>query len=129
MHTMSYIIYIYFSAPQIQRNLQLRIEEQGKYLQMMFEKQKSGIDMLKGSSSNQENSSTSLAKSELEGTQVDHDKKGSDTPNANSTNEESSQPKELDGKQKAPETEAPENAELNVSELSSQPSKRPRTEE
>lgn len=129
MHTMSYIIYIYFSAPQIQRNLQLRIEEQGKYLQMMFEKQKSGIDMLKGSSSNQENSSTSLTKSELEGTQVDHDKKGSDTANANSTNEESSQPKELDGKQKAPETEAPENAELNVSELSSQPSKRPRTEE
>lgn len=129
MHTMSYIIYIYFSAPQIQRNLQLRIEEQGKYLQMMFEKQKSGIDMLKGSSSNQENSSTSLAKSELEATQVDHDKKGSDTANANSTNEESSQPKELDGKQKAPETEAPENAELNVSELSSQPSKRPRTEE
>lgn len=129
MHTMSYIIYIYFSAPQIQRNLQLRIEEQGKYLQMMFEKQKSGIDMLKGSSSNQENSSTSLAKTELEGTQGDHDKKGSDTANANSTNEESSQPKELDGKQKAPETEAPENAELNVSELSSQPSKRPRTEE
>lgn len=126
---MSYIIYIYFSAPQIQRNLQLRIEEQGKYLQMMFEKQKSGIDMLKGSSSNQENSSTSLTKSELEGTQVDHDKKGPDTANANSTNEESSQPKELDGKQKAPETEAPENAELNVSELSSQPSKRPRTEE
>ncbi|KAH9729157.1 protein phosphate starvation response 1 [Citrus sinensis] len=114
---------------EIQRNLQLRIEEQGKYLQMMFEKQKSGIDMLKGSSSNQENSSTSLTKSELEGTQVDHDKKGPDTANANSTNEESSQPKELDGKQKAPETEAPENAELNVSELSSQPSKRPRTEE
>lgn len=114
---------------EIQRNLQLRIEEQGRYLQMMFEKQKSGIDMLKGSSSNQENPSTSLAKSELEGTQVDHDKKGSDTANADSSNEESSQPKELDGKQKAPETEAPENAELNVTELSSQPSKRPRTEE
>lgn len=33
---------IQFLAPillQIQRNLQLRIEEQGKYLQMMFEKQ------------------------------------------------------------------------------------------
>lgn len=36
---------------EIQRNLQLRIEEQGKYLQMMFEKQKSGLDKLKGSSS------------------------------------------------------------------------------
>lgn len=100
----------------------------------MFEKQKSGIDKLKGSSSDQENPSTpssdaildSLAKSELEGTQVDYDKKGIDTVNASSTNEESLQPKELGGKQKALETEAPE---LNVSESSSQPSKRPRTEE
>ncbi|RZC88668.1 hypothetical protein C5167_016531 [Papaver somniferum] len=38
---------------QIQRNLQLRIEEQGRYLQMMFEKQcKSGTEKLKASSSN-----------------------------------------------------------------------------
>ncbi|KAH0935735.1 hypothetical protein HID58_012852 [Brassica napus] len=29
---------------QLQRNLQLRIEEQGKYLQMMFEKQNSGLE-------------------------------------------------------------------------------------
>jgi hypothetical protein len=32
-------IYIYIPILQIQRKLQLRIEEQGKYLQMMFEKQ------------------------------------------------------------------------------------------
>ena len=35
-----------WSMPQIQRNLQLRIEEQGRYLQMMFEKQcKTGKEM------------------------------------------------------------------------------------
>ncbi|AES94875.1 myb-CC type transfactor, lheqle motif protein [Medicago truncatula] len=36
----------------IQRNLQLRIGEQGRYLQMMFEKQsKSGVEPFKASSS------------------------------------------------------------------------------
>ncbi|KAK1307707.1 hypothetical protein QJS10_CPA09g01962 [Acorus calamus] len=37
------------TCPKIQRNLQLRIEEQGRYLQMMFEKQcKAGMgDMTK----------------------------------------------------------------------------------
>lgn len=36
---------------QIQRNLQLRLEEQGRHLQMMFEKQcKSGIDKFKAPS-------------------------------------------------------------------------------
>lgn len=102
---------------------------------MMFEKQKSGIDKLKGSSSNPENPSTpssdaiqdSVAKSELEGSQVDSGKKGTDKVNANSPLEESSQ--EQSRKQKAPETEASENAEQNVSESSSQPSKRPRVEE
>ncbi|THG12545.1 hypothetical protein TEA_000024 [Camellia sinensis var. sinensis] len=39
------------SGTRIQRNLQLRIEEQGRYLQMMFEKQCKAGDMLKGSSS------------------------------------------------------------------------------
>lgn len=36
---------------QIQRNLQLQIEEQGKYLQMMFEKQYKSADVLKKTSS------------------------------------------------------------------------------
>lgn len=46
---------------QIQRNLQLRIEEQGRYLQMMFEKQRmAGVDMLQASSSNAENPTTQL---------------------------------------------------------------------
>lgn len=38
---------------QIQRNLQLRIEEQGRYLQKMFEMQcKSGGELLKATTSN-----------------------------------------------------------------------------
>ncbi|CAI9776657.1 unnamed protein product [Fraxinus pennsylvanica] len=41
----------------IQRNLQLRMEEQRRHLQMIFEKQcKSGMNMLKGTSSATENS-------------------------------------------------------------------------
>ncbi|XP_031268796.1 protein PHOSPHATE STARVATION RESPONSE 1 [Pistacia vera] len=120
---------------EIQRNLQLRIEEQGRYLQMMFEKQKSGIDKLKPSPSNLENPSTpssdaiedSPAKSELKGTQVDHVKKIDDKVNAKATLEESSQ--EVGEKQKAPNAETSENAEPNFSESSSQPSKRPRTDE
>lgn len=49
-----------FPVPQIQRNLQLRIEEQGKYLQMMFEKQNSSLT--KGTAS----TSDAAAKSEQE---------------------------------------------------------------
>ncbi|CAI9776655.1 unnamed protein product [Fraxinus pennsylvanica] len=46
-----------FPVQQIQRNLLLRIEEQRHHLQMMFEKQcKSGMNMLKGTSSATENS-------------------------------------------------------------------------
>ncbi|KAL5796467.1 hypothetical protein ACOSQ2_001287 [Xanthoceras sorbifolium] len=120
---------------EIQRNLQLRIEEQGRYLQMMFEKQKSGLDKLKSSSSNLENPSTpssdaiqdSLAKSEREGSQVDQGKKRSDTVSVNSMLEGSLQ--ELgNNNQKAPETEAPEGSEPNVSESSLQPTKRSRTD-
>jgi len=51
---------VLFLCLQIQRNLQLRIEEQGKYLQMMFEKQNSGLT--KGTAS----TSDSAAKSEQE---------------------------------------------------------------
>ena len=50
---------------QIQRNLQLRIEEQGKYLQQMFEQQrKMENDNSKVSSSNVDDPSASLSKSE-----------------------------------------------------------------
>lgn len=51
---------LFFLCLQIQRNLQLRIEEQGKYLQMMFEKQNSGLT--KGTAS----TSDYAAKSEQE---------------------------------------------------------------
>ena len=51
---------VFFLLLQIQRNLQLRIEEQGKYLQMMFEKQNSGLS--KGTAS----TSDSPSKSEQE---------------------------------------------------------------
>ncbi|KZV21505.1 transcription factor [Dorcoceras hygrometricum] len=54
-------IYHVKSHLQIQRNLQLRIEEQGRQLQMMFEKQyKSGPDLLKGVSSTNESPSKEL---------------------------------------------------------------------
>ncbi|XP_038718074.1 protein PHOSPHATE STARVATION RESPONSE 1-like isoform X1 [Tripterygium wilfordii] len=118
---------------EIQRNLQLRIEEQGRCLQMMFEKQcKSGIDKLKASSSALENSSApssdaiqdSPAKDELGASHVET---GTDGVKANSTPEKSFQ--DLGGKQKAPQSENPDGHEPNVSESSSQPSKRPRTDE
>lgn len=58
---------------QIQRNLQMRIEEQGKYLQMIFEKQcKFGIDNLKSSSSTHtpEKSETELLTNEISSSPV-----------------------------------------------------------
>ncbi|KAF5459412.1 hypothetical protein F2P56_023360 [Juglans regia] len=120
---------------EIQRNLQLRIEEQGKYLQMMFEKQcKSGIDKLKASASTLENSPApsldvpvSPAKSEPEASPVDHGNIVYDPVNANSGLDETS--RELGVKQKATVAEAPQNFEPDACETSSQPSKRPKTDE
>ncbi|XVF81037.1 hypothetical protein PTKIN_Ptkin15bG0124400 [Pterospermum kingtungense] len=120
---------------EIQRNLQLRIEEQGRYLQMMFEKQRSGLDKLKASSSNPENppasssdaTKDSPAKGDLEAFHTDHANSGTDAVNANSALEKSSQ--EMGGEQKELETGDLEKAETCVSESSSQPSKRPRIEE
>lgn len=121
---------------EIQRNLQLRIEEQGRYLQKMFEKQcQSGVDKLKTSATTLENPSTpsldtvqeSPAKSELDASQVDHGKTGTDPVNANTALEDSSQ--ELGGKHKVSEANDPVNSEPDACESSSQPSKRPRTEE
>lgn len=130
------LISISLTPEQIQRNLQLRIEEQGRYLQKMFEKQcKSGVDKLKTSATTLENPSTpsldtvqeSPAKSEQDASQVDHGKTGTDPVNANTALEESSQ--ELGGKHKVSEANDPENSEPDACESSSQPSKRPRTDE
>ncbi|PQQ17576.1 protein PHOSPHATE STARVATION RESPONSE 1 isoform X1 [Prunus yedoensis var. nudiflora] len=120
---------------EIQRNLQLRIEEQGKYLQMMFEKQcKTGIDTLKASSSNLDDPADPLdamqacpEKSELVPSKVDLGNTETDPVKANTKSEEGSP--ELSGKQKVPETEAPEDPELDVSVSSSQPPKRPKLKE
>ncbi|CAK7349332.1 unnamed protein product [Dovyalis caffra] len=122
---------------EIQRNLQLRIEEQGRYLQMMFEKQcNSGIDIdkLKAASSALENPSTlssdpiqdSPAKNALETPQVDCGKTPIDTINSNPALEGSS--KDLNGKHKASQTEAPENSEPCNTDSSLQPAKRSRAD-
>jgi hypothetical protein len=126
------LILLSLSSEQIQRNLQLRIEEQGRCLQMMFEKQcKSGIDKLKAPASTLENPSApssdavpdSPDKSEPEASQVDHDITITDPGSANTRMEESSP------EQKAPETKAPQNSEPDACEANSQPSKRPRKDE
>ncbi|KAK7812855.1 protein phosphate starvation response 1 [Quercus suber] len=59
--------------------------------------------------------------------EVDHGKTGTDPVNANTALEESSQ--ELGGKHKVSEANDPENSEPDACESSSQPSKRPRTDE
>ncbi|KAB2003638.1 hypothetical protein ES319_D11G145700v1 [Gossypium barbadense] len=121
---------------EIQRNLQLRIEEQGRYLQMMFEKQKSGLDKLKVSSSNPENpAATSDAtkeaptKSELESSQRDHLDSGTGTVNnAKSMLERSS--REMGGEDMATEAGDLEKTKARVSETSpEQAAKRSRIKE
>ncbi|PON66819.1 Octamer-binding transcription factor [Trema orientale] len=121
---------------EIQRNLQLRIEEQGRCLQMMFEKQcKSNMDKLKASSSTLENPSVvssdavqdSPIKGELEASESDHGKTGTDQGDAKTTMEEGSD--ELCEQQEAPQEEAPDDLEPDACGASSQSSKRPRTSE
>ncbi|GMI69270.1 phosphate starvation response 1 [Hibiscus trionum] len=103
---------------EIQRNLQLRIEEQGRYLQMVFEKQKSGLDKLKVSSP---------AKGESEASHANHVNSGTDTVNVKSMLERSSE--EMGGEQEAPKTADLKKGETGVSESSSPPLKRSRIEE
>jgi hypothetical protein len=118
------LILLSLSSEQIQRNLQLRIEEQGRCLQMMFEKQcKSGIDKLKASAPSSDAVPDSPDKSELEDSQVDHGKTVTDPGSANTRMEERSP------EQKAPEAKAPQNSEPDACESNSQPSKRPRKDE
>ncbi|XP_059626075.1 protein PHOSPHATE STARVATION RESPONSE 1 [Cornus florida] len=118
---------------EIQRTLQLRIEEQGRYLQMMFEKQKSGLDMLKGSPSAQENPSAqstdaiqnSPAKNEPGASQVVC-QETEDVPVVTESQEVS---RKLGEKQKAPDSKASENLEANADEVSNaQPPKRAKTD-
>ncbi|KAL6564065.1 hypothetical protein OROHE_005305 [Orobanche hederae] len=82
----------------IQRNLQLRIEEQGRCLQMMFEKQyKSGIDLVKGSSTTENPSTDNLSK--------DGDRKGTEIEAGNAANTSEATCQLAAEKQKASELE------------------------
>ncbi|KAK0600542.1 hypothetical protein LWI29_015992 [Acer saccharum] len=119
---------------EIQRNLQLRIEEQGKYLQQMFEQQrKMENDKSKASSSNVDDPSTSLSKSEQnspkneksDGTEVDVAKTSAGTDQANTAQQESSPSSSK--KQKAPQTEAAE--DLVIDDSGHTNAKRARTSE
>lgn len=74
---------------QIQRNLQFRIEEQGKHLQMMFEQQmKMEEGKLKASSSNTDNNCRSpdtemrppVGKAEAESSDHDHQSSAKEIP-------------------------------------------------
>ncbi|KAA8543410.1 hypothetical protein F0562_021095 [Nyssa sinensis] len=121
---------------EIQRTLQLQIEEQGRYLQMMFAKQKSGIDMLKASSSTLENPSAELtdavqnspSKNEPGVSQVNCRETKNDQINLTTASDEVS--RKLGEKQKAPETKASKDLEANVVEGSNaQPSKRAKADE
>lgn len=104
---------------------------------MMFEKQcKSSSDTLKASSSNLDDAATQpldamqvcAEKSDLESSKVDLVNTETDPAKANAKSEQGSQ--ELEGKQKAPETEdPPENPELDVCVSSSQPPKGPKIKE
>ena len=126
----------FFSFPsffcQIQRNLQLRIEEQGRCLQMMFEKQcKPGTETFKapsfttietpfGMSSNA--TKDSLSKNEMEASLVlDHCRSGPDQVNGSTRVEEGSL--EKCGKPDSPKTQ-----HAIASEDSAQAPKRQRTE-
>lgn len=126
-----------FPSLQIQRNLQLRIEEQGKYLQMMFEKQcKSGVDKLNASSSSLDDPSAqpsdameiSPDKSELEPSKVDHGETEADPVKSNVTSAECAEEQPIE-KQKSPETEACQDPEPDVCMSSSSPPKRPKIKE
>ncbi|KAK6937731.1 SANT/Myb domain [Dillenia turbinata] len=122
---------------EIQRNLQLRIEEQGRCLQMMFEKQyKSGTDKPKASSSSAEDPSfasadaikNSPAENATETSKVDSQKMDGALENTRTAAEESS--RKSGEKQKAPETEAAEDREVNeIEESDSRPKKRAKSDE
>ncbi|KAG6571544.1 Protein PHOSPHATE STARVATION RESPONSE 1, partial [Cucurbita argyrosperma subsp. sororia] len=101
------IIPFLFTVRQIQRNLQLRIEEQGKYLQMMFEEQcKSSNNLTKPS---------------------DNPTQFTDPSEADSISEKTTN--QVEGKLLASHREVPEYPEPDVFESRSELSKRQRTDE
>ncbi|KAL2556401.1 phosphate starvation response 1 [Forsythia ovata] len=110
---------------EIQRNLQLRIEEQGRHLQTMFEKQcKSGMDLLKGTSSATDNPLKEFKDAEGDapfkddsGVPVDNSERGGKL--ANVTAGENRQ--DVGEKHKAHETEVVGNCEANVAGTSNLP--------
>ncbi|KAA8550715.1 hypothetical protein F0562_002399 [Nyssa sinensis] len=120
---------------EIQRKLQLQIEEQGRYLQMMFEKQKSGIDMLKSSSSTLENPSAqstdvvqnSPAKNEPGASQLTGQGTKDDPVNATAASDEVL--RKLGEKQKAPENKASKDLEADIGGSNALPSKRAKADE
>lgn len=115
---------------QIQRNLQLQIEEQGKYLQKMFEKQRrSGINLLRSSSSSTpDNPSPSpQANDDAVKNSPARDEPGTSKANNFETaiaavSEECTA--KLRGKQKAPENDTSKDPEASVDLSDSQLSKR-----
>ncbi|XP_015948889.1 protein PHOSPHATE STARVATION RESPONSE 1 isoform X1 [Arachis duranensis] len=120
---------------EIQRNLQLRIEEQGRYLQMMFEKQcKPETEMFKASLSTAENPSGSSldamqdvpAKS---ASMVDNYKPGPDQAIGSTKVVEGSV--EIGGKHDSPKTQLSENPKqhANANDDAAQASKRQRKDE
>ncbi|CAK9162182.1 unnamed protein product [Ilex paraguariensis] len=121
----------------IQRNLQLRIEEQGRCLQMMFEKQcKSGVDLFKASSPPLDNPRAQLTdsaqnsptKNEPGPSQEDHHETGNDPVNTITVSEDGCQ--KLTGKQKVPGTKPSDDVEANVvGATNSPPSKRAKVNE
>lgn len=123
---------------EIQRNLQLRIEEQGRYLQMMFEQQcKSGVEKFTAASSAIEDPSEvpsdaikdSSAKTEVNVSQLDHCKSGTEQDNSSAIVEESSL--KVVEKHNAAESQNSDHPKQQTSEdnANDQPSKRQRTEE
>lgn len=93
---------------EIQRNLQLRIEEQGRYLQMMFEQQcQSGMDLLKGGSSSSGQDPLKDSTNAVQNSSVKDD--SATEPNDRSTVGNQA-PIGSGGKQKASDTEVPENS-------------------